>query len=148
MIEITKRFKWDMGHRLVAHEGKCRHLHGHEYKLFVTVVGVQDEMGRVIDFGQLKQIVGDFINSELDHNFMLQLGDPLIPVLEAAGEQHIVSPFAPTAENIIEWMAKRIDKLLEGSTWAPFPAGPVRLAKLELWETENCFATWRRDDWA
>src|SRR5436853_739224 len=78
MITITRRFEFDYGHRVLGHEGKCRHLHGHRGVAEVTVQGLElDSLGRVIDFSVLKREVGEWIDNNWDHNILLNTQDPL-----------------------------------------------------------------------
>ena len=58
MIEITRRLEFDAGHRVLGHEGKCKNLHGHRYSAEITVTAPDlDGLGRVIDFGVIKEKV-------------------------------------------------------------------------------------------
>jgi 6-pyruvoyltetrahydropterin/6-carboxytetrahydropterin synthase len=67
---ITKAFTFDAAHNLVNYNGKCEALHGHTYRLEVTVCGSQLENGLLMDFGDLKQLVDDEILSKLDHTYL------------------------------------------------------------------------------
>ena len=72
-IRITKQFTFETGHALYGYDGKCRNVHGHSYKLSVTVIGtpITDtsnvKLGMVIDFGDLKKIVKEEIVDPFDH---------------------------------------------------------------------------------
>ena len=73
MIRITKKFDFEAGHALFGYDGKCKNLHGHSYKLYVTVIGEpinnphNVKNGMVIDFGDLKRIVQEQIIEAFDH---------------------------------------------------------------------------------
>lgn len=74
-LTITKEFKFEAAHRLFIKDneklsktvfGKCNDLHGHSYKLFVTVSG-PEKNGMIINFIDLKKIVNEYIIDDLDH---------------------------------------------------------------------------------
>ena len=132
MFRITRELQFCYGHRLLNYDGKCRHLHGHNGKAVITLEGPDlDARGMVMDFSELKRVVGGWIDSTLDHTMLLRKDDPVLPDLQKRGERVHVLDVNPTAENIAKLIfdfAKR-----EG-----FPVVEVR-----LWETESCFATYR-----
>lgn len=75
---MTKELQFDYGHRVLGHEGKCKHLHGHRGRVEITVgCDTLDGIGRVIDFGVVKEKVGKWIDDNLDHNMILNPNDPL-----------------------------------------------------------------------
>jgi len=79
MIKITRHFEFDMGHRVLGHESKCAYLHGHRYGADITVTAEElDSIDRVIDFSEVKRIVGKWIDDNWDHNVMLHINDPLL----------------------------------------------------------------------
>lgn len=79
MRTITKRLEFDAAHRVLGHEGKCRHLHGHRYAAEITVTAPElDSLGRVIDFSVIKAVVGKWIDDNWDHNIILHKQDPLL----------------------------------------------------------------------
>ena len=95
---ISKEFKFDSAHQLIEYNGKCENLHGHTYKLRVTLKGeVDKKTGMIIDFTILKKIVNDNIIEKLDHNYL----------------NNIVKQ--PTAENIVGWIWNELYPLLQGS---------------------------------
>ena len=78
MYKVTKRFEFDAAHRLWGYNGPCANLHGHHYVLEVTVRGTElDWLGMLIDFGELKRIVGSWLNRWWDHKTILHPDDPL-----------------------------------------------------------------------
>jgi len=81
MPEISKTMCIEMGHRLQHHQGKCRNLHGHSYKIEVTVIGPLQTggpaKGMVIDFAQLKNAMS-IIDRDFDHKTCLEVNDPLL----------------------------------------------------------------------
>jgi 6-pyruvoyltetrahydropterin/6-carboxytetrahydropterin synthase len=145
MLRIMRVIEWDMGHRLVGHEGKCRHLHGHRYSAeFVVTAPSTDEVGRVIDFGVIKQEMKTFIDDKLDHKTMLNESDKLVALLnnEKRKEMRVsvgvseselyVVPFNPTAEHIAQHLLEVAQKRL-----TPYGVHPV---SVKVWETPNCWA--------
>lgn len=131
----TRILEFDAGHRLQRHESKCRNVHGHRYRAEVTCQGDLDAVGRVIDFSAIKSVVGNWLDAVLDHGFIVQKGDPLIPALEADGTKIHIVPFSPTAEHLAEYIAQKAQALLADSH--------IAVTRVVLWETPNCFAEWR-----
>ncbi len=137
MFSISREIDFCYGHRLLNYEGKCRHLHGHNGKVLITIEGSGlDERGMVLDFGEIKRVVHQWIDENLDHRMILQRNDPMVAVLEEAGEPMCLLQCNPTAENI----AKMIFDFTAGQG---YPVVEVR-----FWETPGCFATYRRDETA
>ncbi len=101
MYTVTREIHFCYGHRLLNHKGMCRHLHGHNGKLEITLYAdTLDRLGMVRDFEEIKEIVQSWVNQVLDHNMILCKGDPVIPMLEHLGERHHVIRENPTAEVI------------------------------------------------
>ena len=133
MISITRRLEIDAGHRLVNHEGKCRHLHGHRYVFQVTCTADElDDVGRVIDFGVIKTKVGNWLDAFLDHGMILQRGDPLAEVLAEADQKVFMMDEPPTAENLAKLVWDRADQILCNY--------PINVLKVRCHETPNCYA--------
>lgn len=126
--------KFDMGHRVVRHESKCRTLHGHEYKaeIYATADGL-DDLGRIVDFGVIKEKVGGWIDLHWDHNMMIWKEDPNLPLLVRCDglKKPFVTDFNPTAENIAKYLCNQANALLSETG--------VKVCKVKLWETSNCF---------
>ena len=79
---ITRKFTFDAAHRLINHKGKCANLHGHRYVAEITLQAKQlDELGMVVDFSEVKRIIGDWIDHRWDHNTILHPGDPFNRIL-------------------------------------------------------------------
>ena len=134
MISCTRKLWFCAGHRVKGHEGKCRHLHGHNYIVYITAQASLDSIGRVIDFGVLKQEFGSFIDDNFDHGFLVWEDDKeVIDVLKNMGEQKIfVMPTNPTAENIAQFLLDNSDDILDNKG--------VEVTMVKVYETENCFA--------
>lgn len=133
MFSVTREIHFCYGHRLLNYDGKCKHLHGHNGRAVITLEApALDALGMVIDFGQLKKVVGGWIDDAIDHRMLLHRDDPALPFLRSQGEPVVVLDVNPTAENI----AKLI---FDYAVSQGFPVTEVK-----LWETESCFASYRR----
>ena len=146
VIRLTKEFSFEAAHALDGYDGPCREIHGHSYRLFVTVAGrpVADpenpKYGMVMDFGVLKRIVNEQIVSRFYHAFVLRDSERGRAVREALGGRFsniVVVDYQPTCENMLADFARRIASRL--------PEG-VRLHSLRLHETATSFAEWFAED--
>ena len=145
-IRITKQFAFETGHALYGYDGKCRNVHGHSYKLSVTVIGapITDtnhvKLGMVIDFGDLKKIVNEEIVDKFDHATVFNKNTPhkeLAKELSEHGHQIILADYQPTSENMVLDFAEKIKTRL--------PKG-IELYALKLQETETSYAEWFAGD--
>ncbi|HEY9184462.1 MAG TPA: 6-carboxytetrahydropterin synthase [Salegentibacter sp.] len=145
-IRITKQFNFETGHALYGYDGKCRNVHGHSYKLNVTVIGepITDQsdvkFGMVIDFGDLKKIVKSEIVDKFDHATVFNKNTPHIELAqELKNRDHhvILVDYQPTSENMIIDFAEKIKNHLPGH---------IQLHSLKLQETESSFAEWYASD--
>jgi 6-pyruvoyltetrahydropterin/6-carboxytetrahydropterin synthase len=145
-IRITKQFSFETGHALYGYDGKCKNVHGHSYKLSVTVIGapIDDrnhvKYGMVIDFTDLKKIVKEEIVDLFDHATVFNETTPHIALaneLKSRGHHVILVNYQPTSENMVIDFADKIKKRL--------PAG-ISLHSLKLQETETSFAEWYAED--
>jgi len=141
-IRITKQFTFETGHALYGYDGKCRNVHGHSYKLSVTVIGepiIDKEhvkLGMVIDFGDLKKIVKSEIVDQFDHATVFNKNTPhleLAKELKDRGHHVILVDYQPTSENMVIDFAQKIQKYLPSH---------IALHSLKLQETETSFAEW------
>ena len=107
-MKIAKEFRWEMGHRLLEHKGKCYNLHGHSYKLLVEFNGYVDSHGMVIDYFDVKKIVGPIVK-ELDHSVVVNKQDiELLEALKKLNSDFVVIDFESTAENLCRYFLKKI----------------------------------------
>lgn len=145
-ISITKRFEFETGHALYGYDGKCRNVHGHSYKLFVTVIGspIQDpnhtKYGMVIDFKDLKQIVETEIVDKFDHATVFNKNTPhveLAKVLADRGHHVLLVDYQPTSEMMILDFARIIKTKLPED---------IELKSLRLQETASSYAEWNADE--
>src|ERR1700734_2331516 len=101
MFSVTREITFCYGHRLLEYDGKCRHLHGHNGRAVITLETDRlDGLGMVVDFSQLKRVVGGWIDETLDHKMLLHKDDPVLAFLTKQGEPIYVMDVNPTAENI------------------------------------------------
>lgn len=145
-IRITKQFTFETGHALYGYDGKCKNVHGHSYKLSVTVIGkpITDtsnvKFGMVIDFSDLKKIVKEEIVDIFDHATVFNQNTPHIELaaeLKNRGHHVILVEYQPTSENMVIDFAKKIKSRLPKD---------IQLHSLKLQETETSFAEWYASD--
>ena len=145
-IRITKQFNFETGHALYGYDGKCRNVHGHSYKLSVTVIGnpITDishvKLGMVIDFGDLKKIVQEEIVDPFDHATVFNKNTPHVELakeLTNRGHNVILADYQPTSENMVIDFASKIKARLPKN---------IALHSLKLQETETSFAEWYASD--
>lgn len=135
-----------MAHTLDGYDGACREIHGHSYRLFVTVLGVpcadegSPKCGMVVDFGVLKSIVNRLVVDRLDHSLVIrrsERNEQILGVLNDRFGRVVEVDYQPTCENMISDFAARIS--------AELPEG-VELTALRLYETATSFAEWLAED--
>lgn len=132
---IVKQIHFCYGHRLLNYDGKCAHPHGHNGLLEIEIEGrTLDELGMVLDFGEVKRVVEDFVDENLDHRMLLRKDDPLVGALRSVGEDPLLMDSNPTAENIARLI------FLEAR------ARDLPVAAIRLWETHDAFAEYRAEE--
>lgn len=144
MITVTRKMSFDAAHRILNHESKCKYLHGHTYTAEVTITLQSernlDELGRVVDFGEIKKRVGKWIDENWDHNIILNSKDPLWEIVLLhrkfqtpifGGREPYIMDVNPTAENLAMELNNVCCRIL-----------PIELTvtNIRIWETPNCFA--------
>ncbi|KKN68906.1 hypothetical protein LCGC14_0446920 [marine sediment metagenome] len=162
MYVVRRTIEIDAGHRVPFHDSRCRHLHGHRYKIIASVSALSlvspstnaPDSGMIIDFGAIKRVMMEHIHAKFDHCFMLWELDPLVMArhpedrlvsyldrrVALLGNSIVPVPCIPTAEELAKY-------------WAGLIAGPLhtalnttikgaRLTSVEVWETPNCTATY------
>ena len=141
-IRITKRFSFETGHALYGYDGKCRNVHGHSYKLYVTVIGhpISDtthvKLGMVIDFSDLKVIVKNKIVDIFDHATVFNKNTPHVELakeLADRGHDVLLVDYQPTSEMMIIDFANVIKQELPSH---------IKLHSLKLQETDSSYAQW------
>ncbi|CAN7383283.1 6-carboxytetrahydropterin synthase [Trinickia sp. LjRoot230] len=122
------------GHRVAGHESKCRHLHGHNYRVHFTCEAELDDIGRVIDFSVIKSKLCMWLEDNWDHRFILWEQDPMADRLCALDDSVVLVPFNPTAENMAGHLVHHIGpQQLEGTS--------VVLVRCTVEETRKCAAS-------
>ena len=138
MNPVERYHDISMGHRVVGHESKCRHLHGHNYRIhFVCSASELDPLGRVIDFSEIRDRLCMWLEEHWDHRMMIWSEDPLLPELQrlVPGDLCIV-PFNPTAEQIAIHLVSVVGpEQLKGSG--------ITLLECRVEETRKCSAAYR-----
>ncbi|WP_405294349.1 6-pyruvoyl trahydropterin synthase family protein [Algibacter sp. Ld11] len=145
-IRITKKFAFETGHALYGYDGKCKNVHGHSYKLSVTVIGqpISDntnvKYGMVIDFGDLKKIVKEEIVDVFDHATVFNKNTPHVELakeLQARDHNVLLVDYQPTSEMMVIDFAQKIKQRLPKH---------INLHSLKLQETDSSFAQWFAHD--
>lgn len=145
-IRITKQFSFETGHALFGYDGKCKNVHGHSYKLSVTVIGTpitdRDNVkyGMVIDFTDLKKIVKEEVVDQFDHATVFNKTTPHVELaneLEQRGHHVILVGYQPTSENMVIDFSEKIKSRLPQN---------IKLHSLKLQETDSSFAEWYASD--
>jgi 6-pyruvoyltetrahydropterin/6-carboxytetrahydropterin synthase len=132
MFRISRQFDFCYGHRLLNYDGKCRFLHGHNGRVVIALESAElDDRGMLIDFSDVKRVVGKWLDDTLDHRMILHRADPAAEILQKMGEPLFLIDHNPTAENIARL-------IFDFTRDAGFP-----IIEAQLWETPNCSATYR-----
>jgi 6-pyruvoyltetrahydropterin/6-carboxytetrahydropterin synthase len=145
-IRITKQFSFETGHALYGYDGKCKNVHGHSYKLSVTVIGkpISDsdhvKFGMVIDFSDLKKIVKEEIVDVFDHATVFNKNTPHVELakeLQQRDHNVLLVDYQPTSEMMVIDFAKKINQRLPNN---------IKLHSLKLQETATSYAQWFASD--
>ncbi|MDD2196138.1 MAG: 6-carboxytetrahydropterin synthase [Bacteroidales bacterium] len=143
-IRLTKEFTFEMAHVLEGYDGPCQNIHGHSYRLEVTVIGIpiadkaNPKCGMVMDFGQLKGIVKREVLDRFDHVLLVCEDSPLFALKDKIPLGKLLSvDFQPTCENLLVYIAKLISAQLPKE---------VGLHHLKLHETATSYAEWFASD--
>lgn len=136
LVAVERRFEIDTGHRVLRHESLCAHPHGHRYAIVVRAEAPSglDDLGRVIDFGVIKEILGQWLDAHWDHAFVVASEDSVLrDFLASQGFRHYVLDENPTAENMARHLLHDIcPKIFEGTR--------VTITEVRIHETPNCTA--------
>lgn len=129
------------GHRVVGHENKCKHLHGHNYRFHFKIASTQDldHIGRVVDFSVIKSTLCQWLEDNFDHKFLIWEHDPyLADIKKISPESLYITSFNPTAENIAKYICEEVAiDCLSGT-------GCV-LVECKIEETRKCSVTYKID---
>ena len=132
-IRIAKEFIWEMSHRLPFHNGDCKNIHGHTYKVRIEIEGETDSNGILIDYYDLSKIVAPVIH-EMDHAFLVDENDELMMNFLSTNKfKHVVVPFTTTAENIAANLVETLKpRFLDHPN--------IDTLKIRFYETSDVFA--------
>ncbi|HPD53016.1 MAG: 6-pyruvoyl trahydropterin synthase family protein [Bacteroidota bacterium] len=144
-VRLTRKFPFEMAHALYGYDGPCKNIHGHSYRLEVTVLGkaLQEsghpKDGMLMDFGDLKKIVNEAVVNQFDHALVLNGQSPHkdLDRMRDNFEKIIYVDYQPTCENLLLDFRERIAAKLPNS---------VRMVSMRLHETANAFAEWNETD--
>lgn len=145
MIRVTKEFGFEMAHVLCNYDGPCRNVHGHSYKLFVTIAGnpVDDpdnpKNGMVMDFTDLKSIIKNEIINVFDHSLVIstRFDREKLDIFSSMFGNVVIVEYQPTCENLVSDFANRLGRKLPES---------IMLHSIKLYETATSFAEWYSAD--
>ena len=137
MITVTKTVKFDAAHVLTNHQGLCKNLHGHTYRVDVSVSQAEDDpRDMVIDFKELKGIATEVICDRFDHAFIYNTESEgereIAAVVEKHGMRTVAIPFRSTAENLAKLFFNDLSSRIPG------------LAAVRVWETADSSAEYRK----
>ena len=144
-IRITKIFSFEMAHALWKHDGKCANIHGHSYKLSVTVIGEifskksHPKDGMLIDLADLKKLVEESVIQIFDHALVVNsnTGEKYLKQLKHFNKRTLVVPYQPTCENLVLDFSERIQDELNSH---------FHLHSLKLQETATSYSEWFAED--
>ncbi len=136
MLSITKLFSFEAAHRISNYQGACSQVHGHSYKLQITISAeMPGENDMVLDFKILKELVQSHILALLDHSLMLKdNAENRQFFLNYPGKIYWMDS-EPTAERMLLDISRKLEPVLPGH---------VNLEEIVLFETETSFAKWRK----
>ena len=144
-VRVTKQFDFEMAHALWNYDGACKNIHGHSYKLFISVKGTPNDQagnpkfGMVLDFKDLKQMVKKSIVDPLDHSLSVYKAadNESLSIVKNMYEKVHVFDFQPTCENLVIYIANTIQQQLPGN---------LELHSVKLHETATSYAEWYATD--
>lgn len=145
LVRLTRKFPFEMAHALYGYDGPCKNIHGHSYRLEVTIIGSvlrqsgHPKDGMLLDFGDLKRIVHSTVVEQFDHALVLNGRSPHwdLEYMRNHFEKIVYLDYQPTCENLLLDFRERIVRHLPET---------VRLVALRLHETANAFAEWNEAD--
>lgn len=145
-MRVTRHEEFETAHLLPGYNGPCGNLHGHSYKIEVTVEGPQDKpFDMVMDFKDLKTAIKEIVP---DHRFVFNGANPsevekdLVAVLDKYDLKYVAYPFDTTAENMVGYFAEMIESYIVNELGIK----DVKVVEVNLWETINSHATWKRPE--
>jgi 6-pyruvoyltetrahydropterin/6-carboxytetrahydropterin synthase len=139
-MNCTRKIQFCASHRLLNHQGRCRFVHGHNYIVEVELSGPLDDMGMVVDFTEIKNSMGKWIDEHWDHSLIIHQADQeMIQLLHLPiFKRHYIIPCNPTAENMANYLLDTVAPQM-------FVDTSFSVIRITVWETENSYATARRE---
>ncbi|MBN1185104.1 MAG: 6-carboxytetrahydropterin synthase [Bacteroidales bacterium] len=145
VTRVSKIFEFEMAHALWNYQGQCHNIHGHSYKLIVTVIGIpinktlDPQDGILIDFNDLDKIVNRKIIHIFDHTLALssETTENLVSALKSSFDKVLLLPFQPTCENLVGYFAEKLQNDFNYN---------VKLHSLKLYETTTSYCEWFAED--
>ena len=151
MYKLTKEFNFPISHRLEGHKGLCNNLHGHNYKLFVTVKRTDDSLIKddksseemIIDFKDLKNAVNTAIIDEFDHALVYDKNNKITTQIafylkDLIGQKIYALPCKTTAEAMSEWIFKKLNEFFKTTDLG------IECCKIKLYETDTSYAVYKK----
>lgn len=156
MITATKEVSFACAHMLAGHNGLCKNLHGHNYKVQVTVGRITGQLknggssdGMVMDFKDLKKAINDLIVEPYDHAYVIdatlgmsaenEAAIKIAETVQALELKHVMFPGRATAERMSEVFGNQLKEALEKDDF-------VKVLSVKVWETDTSYAEWTRED--
>ena len=137
-VKIGKEYIWEMSHRLPFHEGLCRNIHGHSYKMRVEIEGLKDENGMLLDYYMLDKIVLPIVK-EFDHTFLCDdKDDVMLGFLKSNNFRHLVIPYHTTSENIAAYL---MNLMIQGLKQFQ----NIKRVKIKFFETDDAYSEVEKD---
>ena len=136
MVTCTRILAFDAAHRVKDHESVCKYIHGHRYQFEATFAAeTLDPLGRVVDFGVIKTLLGGWIQEHWDHTLILHEDDQTLGEAIASYTHQTVYylPYNPTAEHMADYLLTEICPQL-------FTTTGLRCIAIRLYETPHCYA--------
>ena len=134
--QVVRKHEIHCGHRVYQHESKCRNLHGHSYVFHLKCSSESlDNLGRVIDFSVIKELLCKWLDDNWDHKMILWDQDPLFTELLKLDSSVVSIPYNPTAENLARYLVETVGPQL-------FARLPITLSEVTLEETSKCSASY------
>jgi 6-pyruvoyltetrahydropterin/6-carboxytetrahydropterin synthase len=141
-MNAVRRIQFCAGHRVFNHESKCKNLHGHNYVAYFHAKPKNglDQLGRVIDFSELKDVLKGWIDDNWDHGLILWENDHnTTNTIKKIETKLFLLPENPTAENMAKYLVDIVCPAL-------FKDSAITINKVVLWETENCYVEVELDE--
>jgi 6-pyruvoyltetrahydropterin/6-carboxytetrahydropterin synthase len=136
MYSVTKQFQFCAAHRLHDYIGKCNSLHGHNYRIEISLEAMELDKDMVVDFGKISDIIGRWINDNLDHAILISTKDTMLnnsKFLDNFICKHFMMNDKTTAEHIAELIFNQCRVLINREG--------LFIRKVTVWETDTCCAS-------